>query len=66
MPISQALAILGRMKLDQHIDPDLFDVFVREQVYLRYAREFLLPEQIDVVDVRSLPLGRVDLGAESA
>lgn len=66
MPISQALAILGRMKLDHHIDPDLFDVFVREQVYLRYAREFLLPEQIDAVDVQSLPLGRVDLGAESA
>ncbi|MFO1435655.1 MAG: HD domain-containing phosphohydrolase [Gammaproteobacteria bacterium] len=56
MPVSQALAILGRMKLDQHIDPDLFDVFVREQVYRKYAQEYLSPEQNDAVDVSLLPL----------
>jgi HD-GYP domain-containing protein (c-di-GMP phosphodiesterase class II) len=66
MPVSQALAILGRMKLDRHIDPDLFDVFVRERVYLKYAQEFLLPEQIDAVELNSLPLGRVDLRSEYA
>ena len=55
MKLSQALTILGRMKQDNHIDPDLFDVFVREKVYLRYARTFLEPEQIDEVDVSTLP-----------
>ena len=55
MTLSQAMAILGRMKLDNHIDPDLFDVFVRERVYLRYARAFLDPDQIDEVDLSSLP-----------
>ena len=55
MPLSVALEILGRMKEDSHIDPDLFDVFVREKVYLEYARSFLDPEQIDEVDESRIP-----------
>jgi HD-GYP domain-containing protein (c-di-GMP phosphodiesterase class II) len=53
--LSESLAILGRFKLNGHIDPDLFDIFVREKVYLRYAREFLDPEQIDAVDESKIP-----------
>lgn len=48
MPISQALQILARMKDDQHIDADLFNVFIREGVWLEYAREHLSPAQIDM------------------
>ena len=55
MTLSQALTILGQLKLDQHIDPDLFDVFVRERVYEKYARQFLKPEQIDEVDLSVVP-----------
>ena len=55
MKLSQALAILGRMKQDNHVDPDLFDVFVRDKVYLRYAEKFLDPRQIDEVDIDALP-----------
>ncbi len=55
MPLSRALEILGRMKEEQHIDPDLFDVFIRERVYLRYAERFLDPDQIDEVDERAIP-----------
>ena len=51
----QALDILGRMRLDNHVDPDLFDVFVREKVYLHYAERFLDPEQIDDVDEGAIP-----------
>jgi HD-GYP domain-containing protein (c-di-GMP phosphodiesterase class II) len=47
MKLSQALAIMERMKHGGHIDPDLFEVFVRERVYQRYAERFLDPEQID-------------------
>jgi hypothetical protein len=36
------------MKNEGHIDPDLFDLFVSKKVYLRYARQFLAPEQIDL------------------
>lgn len=53
--LSESLAILGRMKLDHHIDPDLFDLFVREKIYLRYAERFLDPEQIDEVDEADIP-----------
>lgn len=53
--ISECLQILGRMKLDSHIDPDIFDVFVREKVYLTYAEAFLPESQIDEVDHASIP-----------
>jgi HD-GYP domain-containing protein (c-di-GMP phosphodiesterase class II) len=53
--LSESLAILGRFKESGHIDPDLFEIFVREKVYLRYAREFLDPEQIDEVDESRIP-----------
>jgi HD-GYP domain-containing protein (c-di-GMP phosphodiesterase class II) len=53
--LSESLEILGRMKLNQHVDPDLFDVFVRRKVYLRYAEKFLDPEQIDAVDESRIP-----------
>jgi len=53
--LSDSLAILGRMKEGGHIDPDLFDIFVRDRVYLRYAQEFLDPEQIDEVDLAKIP-----------
>jgi hypothetical protein len=54
MPISEALQILGRMKMNNHIDPDLFDVFIRKKVYLRYAQQFLQPRQIDHVDLSKI------------
>lgn len=54
-PLSECLHILGKMKLDNHIDPDLFDLFIREKVYLKYAQMFLAPEQIDEVDESKIP-----------
>ncbi|GLS05087.1 HD family phosphohydrolase [Chitiniphilus shinanonensis] len=54
MQLSQALTILARMAREQHVDIDLFEVFVRERVWLDYAREFLPPEQIDEVDEAAL------------
>jgi len=53
--LTESLAILGRFKESGHIDPDLFDVFIREKVYLAYAKQFLKPEQIDAVDESRIP-----------
>ena len=39
------------MKKDQHIDPDLFDLFLQSGVYLEYAKKFLAEAQIDEVDI---------------
>jgi HD-GYP domain-containing protein (c-di-GMP phosphodiesterase class II) len=53
--LSESLEILGRMKQNNHIDPDLFDIFVRRKIYRRYAEMFLDPEQIDTVDESKIP-----------
>ena len=38
------------MVLDEHLDQDCFELFVRNKVYLDYANQFLDPSQIDAVD----------------
>ena len=53
--LTESLQILGKFKVNGHIDPDLFDIFVRKKVYLRYAEQFLDPDQIDNVDETALP-----------
>ncbi|MFB6259890.1 MAG: HD-GYP domain-containing protein, partial [Thiohalorhabdaceae bacterium] len=53
--LSEALTIMGRMCQDNHFDPDVFDLFIRQRVYLDYARRFLKPEQIDEVDESAIP-----------
>lgn len=53
--LSEALAILGHMKQEGHLDPDLFDLFIRSGVYRRYAERYMPPEQIDAVDVTAIP-----------
>lgn len=54
MKLSQAMAIMHKFKRNGHIDPDLFDVFVSQGVYLSYAHAFLEPWQVDEVDVQTL------------
>jgi HD-GYP domain-containing protein (c-di-GMP phosphodiesterase class II) len=53
--LSESLEILGRFKESGHIDPDLFDVFVRKKVYQRYAEAFLEREQMDAVNEGKIP-----------
>ncbi len=54
MTLSQAIAIMCKMRDNGHIDPDLFEVFVRERVYLRYGEQFLEAGQVDAVDVTAM------------
>ncbi|KQP09159.1 phosphohydrolase [Pseudorhodoferax sp. Leaf265] len=49
MKVSKALEIMVRFKKNGHIDPDLFDVFMHQAVYRRYAERFLDADQMDVV-----------------
>jgi HD-GYP domain-containing protein (c-di-GMP phosphodiesterase class II) len=64
--LSESLAILGRMKVENHIDPDLFDVFLKEGVWRDYAERFLEPEQIDEIDWSQIPGVGPELAAELA
>ena len=50
MKLSQAMNIMHKFKQNGHIDPDLFDVFVTNRIYERYAEQFLNPLQIDAVN----------------
>ena len=49
--LSESVRIMSFMKKDQHIDPDLFALFLNNGVFTEYAEKFLLPEQIDDVDI---------------
>jgi len=53
--LTESLTILGKFKLNGHVDPDLFDIFMWEKVYEKYAKEYLDAEQIDAVDVYRIP-----------
>lgn len=55
IPLSKALIILGKMKQDGHIDPDLFDVFMEAKIYEAYAKDYLPKESIDEIDFTSIP-----------
>lgn len=49
--LSAAVQILYFFKKDGHIDSDLFDLFLTSGVYEEYAKEYLLPSQLDQVDI---------------
>ena len=42
--VSTAMDILHKMVVDNHLDKNCFDLFVRSKVYLRYAERFLDPQ----------------------
>jgi HD-GYP domain-containing protein (c-di-GMP phosphodiesterase class II) len=48
--LSESMRILGFMKRDNHLDPDLLDLFVRSGVYQQYAEKYLPDSLIDEVD----------------
>lgn len=58
--ISECLKIMGFMCKDQHIDSDLFKIFVDQKVYQEYADKFLSADQLDPVDINNIP-GYADL-----
>ena len=49
--LSESIRILSFMKKDDHIDPDIFDLFLKSGVYRKYAENYLLPEQIDEIEI---------------
>ncbi|MEZ5314817.1 MAG: HD domain-containing phosphohydrolase [Chlamydiales bacterium] len=46
--ISEVLKTMSRMVKAGYLDPSLFDIFIKDKVYLKYAIHYLMPEQIDV------------------
>ena len=54
-PVSECLFILGTMVEKNHLDPDIFAVFIESGVYKNYISEYADPEQLDDVDLNNLP-----------
>lgn len=49
--LSEAIRIMGEMKRDNHLDPDLLDLFLRSGLWRDYAERYLDPAQIDQPDI---------------
>jgi len=52
--LSESLKIMSFMVKDEHIDGDIFELFLSSGVYMEYAKAHLKPEQIDEVDIKKL------------
>jgi len=48
--LSEVLQIMQEMKNSGHLDPDLYDVFIKKGVYWDYAKEYLDEDQIDEIN----------------
>lgn len=48
--LSKVLAIMQHMKNSGHIDPDLYEIFIRSHVYADYAEQYISPAQIDIIN----------------
>jgi HD-GYP domain-containing protein (c-di-GMP phosphodiesterase class II) len=49
--LNQALRIMSFMRDDQHIDAELFDLFLTSGIHQTYAEQHLKPTQIEAVDI---------------
>lgn len=52
--LSEAVAIMARMRDEGHIDPDIFALFLRAGVYRDYAERFMQRAYVDEVDVEKV------------
>ena len=48
--LSQSLKIMSFMVKDEHIDKEIFELFIEEEIYMPYAKKHLQPEQIDTIN----------------
>jgi HD-GYP domain-containing protein (c-di-GMP phosphodiesterase class II) len=53
--LSESLRILGNFALNGHIDPDLFDIFIRKKIYVEFAHKNMDEKQIDAIDEAKIP-----------
>ncbi|WP_077337872.1 HD domain-containing phosphohydrolase [Pseudocolwellia agarivorans] len=54
-PVSECLTIMGKLVLNNHLDGDIFTIFVRSKVYETYILKFATPEQLDDFNIEDIP-----------
>lgn len=47
-PLSRVLEIMQKEANSGHLDPDLVDILIKQKVGQNYAKEYLMPSQLDV------------------
>ena len=52
--LSKAMSILKDMAFCDEIDKDLFNLFIKQKVYLKYAKKSINSSQIDDIDEKKL------------
>jgi HD-GYP domain-containing protein (c-di-GMP phosphodiesterase class II) len=50
--LSESIRIMSFMVKDNHLDRDLFELFLTSGVYKRFADEFMAESQIDTFDIQ--------------
>ncbi len=48
--LSEVLSIMRDMKNSGHLDPDLYEVFIKSRVYMDYAEQYIEKSQIDEIN----------------
>ncbi len=51
--LSEIIAIMSDMAKGGHLDPDLYNLFLKSGVYREYAEQYMKPEQLDEVNVET-------------
>jgi HD-GYP domain-containing protein (c-di-GMP phosphodiesterase class II) len=49
--LSESLRIMMFMAKDKYIDPEIYNLFLKEKIYLKYAELFLDKELIDEINI---------------
>ena len=44
------------MTLDNEIDKNIFNLFIQDKLYLKYAKEYINPSQIDEINEKDFLL----------
>jgi len=52
--LSEALLIMARMAAQGHLCPEMFDIFLQQDIWREFAEHHLDRRQIDAVDIRAL------------
>lgn len=49
--LSESLRIMRFMVLDEHLDKEVYHLFLESELYMTYAKQYLEPSQIDEIDI---------------
>ena len=48
--LSEILQIMQNMKNIGHLDPDIYNLFIKRKIYAEYAEQYMDKEQIDQIN----------------